>query len=121
MDWWLQKDHVVHLQRTVVIMLISAYSLQSCADKCKNKAGCKYFNYDPTGYPASELVDTYDKKHLYAECSSGDTWLGNFNTEFKCFQACANKQSCIAFIYGNHGDSKAGNCYDELIQNTPGN
>jgi hypothetical protein len=105
----------------VVIMLISAYSLQSCADKCKNKAGCKYFNYDPTGYPASELVDTYDKKHLYAECSSGDTWLGNFNTEFKCFQACANKQSCLAFIYGNHGDSKAGNCYDELIQNTPGN
>jgi len=99
----------------------TAYSLQSCADKCKNRAGCKYFNYDPTGYPAAELVDTYDKKHLYAECSSTDGWLGNFNTEFKCFQACANKQSCIAFIYGNHGDGKAGNCWDEYIQNTPGN
>jgi len=73
-------------------------------------------------YGVRELtIDSYDKKHTGHECSSDDTWLGNFDTEFKCFQACANKQSCLAFVYGNHGGIKAGNCYHEIIQNTPGN
>lgn len=103
------------------INLGSASSLQQCANKCKNRAGCKFFNYDDSGYPSSMLIDSYDKKHLYAECSSDDGWLGEFNTEFDCFTACQRKAGCLAFVYGNHGGTKAGRCYDEFVTNTPGN
>jgi len=111
------------------------YTVEDCAEACRNSPGCRTFIYgkgekadscyDEGIDTASECKrwekDQYDVYELepftmvrrdeLCKDNSHEVYLGRFDNVDDCAEACRWSEGCKTFIYGK-GDKK-GYCYDE--------
>jgi len=81
-----------------------AGSAAICAEHCRNKDGCRFFNYDPIGYSPEELANSYEQPVIGKKCvwaaGKGFTSLGVKSSPHECFKACEAKPDCMMFNWG---------------------